>query len=339
MPLITATSDISVELQGHYDRNLLENAQVILLFDKFGQVRPIPKNVGERINFRRYGKLPINTTPLTEGVTPTGQKLAATDIYATVRQYGDFITLTDWLMLTGLDPNLLDIGENLLADQMAETVDTLHRNVLVAGTTIRYANGESARASVATAINDDDIDSIIRTMESNKAKKIGKLKTGGRGVNTSPIRPAYIAVTHTDSRRDIEALTGFIGVEEYASQDALSMQAGEIVEIGAVKNIRFLSTTNAKIWGHGGAAVGATGLKSDDSTNIDVYATLIFGENAYGTIPLQEGTIKNIVKQMGSGGTEDPLNQRATTGWKAATTTKILNEDFIIRLEHGVTDL
>jgi len=93
------------------------------------------------------------------------------------------------------------------------------------------------------------------------------------------------------------------------------------------------------MWGAGGAVVGSTGMKSDDSTNIDVYGTMVFGRNAYGTIPLQKGNVKNIVKKMGSAGTEDPLDQRATTGWKMATVTKILNEDWLVRLEHAVTDL
>jgi len=48
---------------------------------------------------------------------------------------------------------------------------------------------------------------------------------------------------------------------------------------------------------------------------------------------------KNIVKKMGSAGTEDPLDQRATSGWKVATTCKILNDDFLHRIEHGATDL
>ena len=88
MALITGTSDVAVNLQGHYDRNLLERALPALIHSRFAQVRPLPKNAGTRINFRKYGSLAVNTTPLTEGVTPTGKKLTTTDIYATVKQYG-----------------------------------------------------------------------------------------------------------------------------------------------------------------------------------------------------------------------------------------------------------
>ena len=65
----------------------------------------------------------------------------------------------------------------------------------------------------------------------------------------------------------------------------------------------------------------------------DVYATLIFGENAYGTTSLAGGGLEHIVKQLGSAGTSDPLNQRATVGWKATKVTVRLVEAFMIRIE------
>ena len=65
----------------------------------------------------------------------------------------------------------------------------------------------------------------------------------------------------------------------------------------------------------------------------DVYATLIFGENAYGTTALADGGLEHIVKQLGSAGSSDPLNQRATVGWKATKVTVRLVEAFMIRIE------
>jgi len=340
MPLITTTSDIPGELQGFYDRNLLENATRILIYDKFGQKRRMPPNMGTRINFKRFGKLPINTSKLMEAVTPDGKKLSAVTLYATLSQYGDYITLSDWVMLTGLDPNLLEIGKELLADQMAEVSDTLTRNELLTGTNVRYAGGVvTTRATVNSAIVDEDVDSTLRSLENARAKKITGMNKPDSRTGTIPIRPSYIAVTHTDSRYDVEHLSNFIAVENYTKQDALSMYQGELIEIGETRGIRWLATDMAKIWQAGGAAVGSTGLVADDDTNIDVYGTLIFARNAYGIVPLQRGTMKNIVKGLGSAGTEDPLDQRATSGWKMARTEKILNEDWLFRLEHGVTKL
>jgi len=334
MGLITGTSDVAVNLQGHYDRNLLERALPALIHSRFAQTRPLPKNTGTRINFRRYGSLAVNTTPLTEGVTPTGKKLTTTDIYAVVKQYGDFLTISDWISMTGLDPILIEGGE-ILSEQMGLSIDTLDRDVYIAGTNVRYASGVAARASVAAAVTTSDLKSAVRTLEGANAKKIRSMIVGGSKVGTRPIAPAFYAVTHTDCRQDYESLNGFTKVEEYASQKNVQEE-----EIGSWGNVRVLITTNAKVWQAGGVVVATNpDLVADNSTNVDVYSTLIFAANAVGNIPLQKGNVKNIIKKMGSAGTEDALDQRATSGWKVARTAKILNDDFIIRIEHGATDL
>ena len=40
-----------------------------------------------------------------------------------------------------------------------------------------------------------------------------------------------------------------------------------------------------------------------------------------------------MVKQLGSAGTADPLNQRATVGWKAITVLERLVETYMLRVE------
>ncbi len=69
----------------------------------------------------------------------------------------------------------------------------------------------------------------------------------------------------------------------------------------------------------------------------DVYATMVFGENAYGTTEITGGGLELIVKQLGSAGTSDPLNQRATVGWKATKVTVRLVEAFMVRIETAST--
>ena len=69
----------------------------------------------------------------------------------------------------------------------------------------------------------------------------------------------------------------------------------------------------------------------------DVYATLIMGDNAYGTTQLAGEGLQHIVKQLGSAGTSDPLNQRATVGWKASKVTVRLVEAFMVRIETAST--
>ena len=80
-------------------------------------------------------------------------------------------------------------------------------------------------------------------------------------------------------------------------------------------------------------------LDASTKKGADVHATLVFGADAYGVIDVDgEGCLQTIVKPCGSGGAADPLDQRATVGAKvAAYTAKILNNLWIVRIEHGVS--
>jgi N4-gp56 family major capsid protein len=330
----TTTSTIDINIEGFYDRNLLERALPVLLYSKFGQTRPIPKNKGSKITFRRYGSLAVNTTQLSEGVTPTGKQLSATEITATMGQYGDYVIITDKLLDMGLDPILIEAGE-ILGEQAGLSIDTIHRAVLLAGTSVRYANGVVGRDSIITAISEADIKTVIRALEGANAKKLRSMNAPTVKVSTTPLRPGFIGITHTDCRQDLEGLTNFIPVEKYSSQkDVMETEIGECL------GVRFLVTTNAGVVADaGGTAVTNDLVYTSASSACDVYQTLILAKDAYGVIPLQKEGIENIIKKAKASGTEDPLNQRNTSGWKAYTVAKILNDNFLYRIEHGVTDL
>ncbi len=76
------------------------------------------------------------------------------------------------------------------------------------------------------------------------------------------------------------------------------------------------------------------------SGGADIYSTLIYGQDAYGVVSLG-GTGKNvsvIVNPPGSAGAYDPLKQFGTVAWKVnGFCATILQDDFIVRLEHGAT--
>ena len=69
----------------------------------------------------------------------------------------------------------------------------------------------------------------------------------------------------------------------------------------------------------------------------DVYSTLILGDDAYGVTEITGGGLQHIVKQLGSSGSADPLDQRATCGWKATKTAEILVPQYMVRIETTAT--
>lgn len=319
----TTTTQIPAEVSAFYDKTLLMRAVPALVHTRFAQVRDIPRKAGSSvIKFRRYGNLSAATTALTEGTTPSGSQLSVTDITATVAQYGDFVTITDVLDYQSEDPILMETAE-ILGDQAGDTLDQLTREVLAAGTSVFYAgSGHTLRSQVAAGelITDTLIKKAVRLLKNNKAKRITRMINAETGYGTSPVSASYIGLCHPNTTYDLKGVTGFTPVEKYSSQ-ATVME----YEIGKVDEVRFIESTNAKVFTGEGAS------------SIDVYATIIFGAEAYGITRISGEALKNIVKPLGSAGSADPLDQRATSGWKATFVAKILNNNFITRIEHAVS--
>lgn len=318
----TSRAVISRENTEFYDRTLLYRAVAYFAHTKFAQVRDIPRNGGTKtIKFRRYGNLTAATTALTEGVTPVGSALSVTDITATVAQYGDYITITDVVDYESKDPVLVEAAE-ILGDQMGDTLDQLTRDVLAAGTVVQYGGDATAREEVVAAdsLDASDIKIAVRTLKNAKARKVTRMINSSTGIATEPVNAAYIGIVHPNATYDLKDETGWVPVEKYAS----TMQVMEN-EVGKLDEVRFIETTNAKVFSGEGAG------------SVDVYATIIMGMDAYGISRISGEAMKNIIKPLGSAGTADPLDQRATSGWKATFVAKILNDAFMVRIEHGVT--
>lgn len=174
-------NDLSPEMKTYYEKRLLDNAEPNLVHSQFADKYPIPKNGGKTIEFRKYSPLAKATTPITEGVTPNGNKLNVTAITATIAQYGDWIQLSDLLDLTAIDNNVLQ-ATKLLGSQAGRTLDTVSREVLAGGTNVMYApkvaeggveTEVKSRAGLdATAkINVDLIYKAARALKSMNANK------------------------------------------------------------------------------------------------------------------------------------------------------------------------
>ena len=299
----TTGNDLSVEMKTYYSDYLIDMAEPELVHDQFGQKRPIPKNGGKTIEFRKYAPLPKATTPLVEGVTPLGKKLNVSAITATVQQYGDFIELSDMLLLTAIDNNLVE-ATKLLGSQAGRTSDTITRDILVAGTNVNYAGGKEDRTELETGtdkITVVDIRKAVRKLKLLNAPKFGDY---------------YVGIIHPDIEYDLMDDEDWKYPHQYV--DTKNIYLGEL---GAIAGVRFVETTEAKVFSGEGA---------DDA---NVYATLIIGDNAYGVTEITGGGLQHIVKQLGSSGTADPLNQRATAGWKLTKTAERLVEEYMVRIE------
>jgi N4-gp56 family major capsid protein len=319
----TTRTEIPAEVNNFYDRTLLMRAVALFVHTRWAQVRDIPRNSGTKtIKFRRYGNLTAATTPLSEGVTPAGSQLSVTDITATVAQYGDYITVTDVVSWESQDAVLMEAAE-IMGDQAGDTLDQLTRDILNAGTAVIYSgtsNTQTSDVAAGDVISYGNLDAASLALKNNKARPITRQINPSTGYNTTPIPASYIAIIHPTITAKVATFTGWTPVEKYSNQQGI--MEGEVGSYSANgTKIRFIETTNAKV---------KTG---QGKGSIDVYCTLVFGSNAYGITRISGEAMKNIVKPLGSAGSADPLDQRATSGWKATFVAKILNEDFIERIE------
>lgn len=313
----TLSSGMAPELRTYYDRNLLERLLPLLVYLYFGQVRPMPAHEGQTVSYRRFNSLAPATTPLTEGVTPGNEQPTITPVTATPLQYGTWIEVSDILDFTAPDPVLTEFGQ-LLAEQTAETLDTIVRDIITAGTTLQYAAGRVSRITVAAGDNLKvaEIRKAVRTLQSNRVPKVTQILNPSNGIGTLPVNAAYIGIVGPYGLYDLKSDAAWLSVEEYGSRIELLPN-----EVGKLDDVRFVMTNNPKVY----AGLGAAG--------IDVQACIIMGANAFGMISPMG--VENIIKGFGAG--QDPLNQRASTGWKAYFTAVILQQLAIVRIEHAVT--
>lgn len=314
---VTTDAGLSVENKTHYDNTLIDEATPYLVHDQFGQERDIPKNGGKRIEFRKYANLPKATKPLTEGVTPDGKKLSATSIEAEVHQYGDYVCLSDMLILTAIDANVVEATKAIGA-QAGLTLDTITRNVLQSGTNVYYCPEVDADGKV-TGVKPTDRKQLTAGCKLT-VNVVKRIVTMLKAANAPKIDGKnYACILHPHCAYDLTTDPKWEEWHKYCKPE--EMFEGEI---GRIAGCRFVETSEAAIY---------TGAENDCPDGLAVYAPLFIAAGAYGRTKITGGGLETIIKQLGSGGTSDPLNQRSTVGWKATKAAEILLEPYMVRCE------
>ncbi len=271
----TGLEALSDEMKTYYEKRLIDNAEPNLVHDQFGDKYSIPANGGKTIEFRRYSPLPKATTAITEGVTPDGSNLTVSAVTQTVAQYGNWIQLSDMLELTAVDKNV-EQATKLLGSQAGRTLDTIVREELNGGTSVIYALKVSG-GSTTEVLHRADIDKDCALSVDVFFKAAAQLES----MNASPVDDSFVAVIHPYSAYDLMRSAEWLDVHKYAAPE--NIYNGEIGKLG---NIRFVKSTEAKIWAPGDIVKGVnrmtlnTALDSTGSVNILVDETITAAEAA-----------------------------------------------------------
>lgn len=335
---VSVYGDITPRTAAFAVAEMLKRALPYLVIEKFGQAYPLPSNSTKVAKFRRFEALALATTPLTEGVTPAGKTLTVTDVTATLDQFGDFVTISDVIADTHEDP-VFQQAQQVLAEQAAQTVETIRFNILKAGTNVYYAN-QADGTTVATARNQvaDHLTlplqrKVTRGLKRQNARMITMIIKSTPAYKTESTEAGWIALCHPDCENDIRSLTGFINVKDYGTA------APYEGEIGSVEDVRYIRSTIFTSWADAGGVAATQGMVSTTGTNADVYPILYLGADAFGIVPLKG--LKSIMPTVlnPKPTPSDPLGQRGYVSWKTMQTAVILNDAWMARAEVGASEL
>ena len=261
----------------------------------------------DEYSWRMYKDLPETTDHLIEGVTPDGLKYSLVDFVTKVYQEGNFVPLTDKMLKYGLDKQLAISGK-LLGKNAKNRMRSLLANCVFNGLNVRYAQGQTSRSDVISNTKGITI-ADINAIKADFVRRGVEPVEGGK----------YIFLASPEVIADIKNLDGvnksWIDVEKYGDQSGIING-----EVGTFLGFRFIETNIVPV------------------ASTYAHLCLAFGKEAFGAVAIDgedaAGGFDVIYKPLGSSGSNDPLNQRASLGWKHdGFGTRILRDEAMVRYE------
>ena len=223
-----------------YDRQLLESAKTRFVHAKYGQKRPIPKNSGKRVEFRKWNLFDANDAmeALQEGVTPASQALSQSNVEVEVAQYGAYVEVSDLLDMTGYDQVISESAE-LLGEQLGTVVEWVTRDAMCATTSVQYAGGKSGRNALTGTdkLTVEEVRKAVRTLKKNKTRPF---YTGGDG---GARKPHFVCICSPDATYDLQSDALWQDVSKYSNAEQI--YSGEI---GRLFGVVFVESTEAKVY-------------------------------------------------------------------------------------------
>lgn len=305
--------------QVYYDKVFLDRAKIELRHDFGAQVKNVPMNSGQVVRFTRFSPLALVTSALSEATNPTETAMTATQVSATLLEYGAVTNVSSLFSMTQLDEGLKEHVE-VHGQNAGESIDRLIRQELASGATAQIA-GLGTKV-LSTLLQTDifsgaEIRAAVRTLKKNKAQKF---ENG-----------LYRGIIGPDTAYDLFGNSEWLDAHRYTTSDAIERGV-----VGKLHGVEFVETNNQ----HKDVSAGTSGtpVTATSAGVVAVFSNFIFGKNAYGVINLASISAPKIyVKNPGESDTSNPLNMFSTVGWKMPFATKTLNSDWIINVRTGAT--
>src|SRR3984957_11001617 len=229
----------SGDLSPYIEAKTLPLARRQLVVYQFGDPATLPKGQGTTYTASRYNRVPLPYGPLSEGVPPVGQTMTLQQVAAQAQQWGDKITITDVAEMTIKHP-LFKKAIELIALQLAETMERNTFNNLMAGSQINYVNSRGSRAAlvVGDVITPHEVNRAVAILTTLGAPRFSgdeitdmKLaaEAGGSKASSNPRKmPHYVAVCHPYVVGDFSENATVVTAWSYSDLNRLyNYEAGE----------------------------------------------------------------------------------------------------------------
>lgn len=309
MAAVTRNDLNSGVLQTYLNRKVLETLEPALYLWKLGE-KPMVEDGYNTIAWAKYDQIAASAvtagTTSNDGVTPADTDFDATVISVTPTQYRIVVSLSDMVVERNVI-NFIEGAAKAVGDAMARKIDTVIQTTIMAGTNVIYADpaNNSARTDLAATdvLTADLLNRASAFLDSNFALRYD----GG-----------YVGVIHPFQLYDVRSATAagsWLDTNKYVTPDKIFKG-----EVGMLSNVRVIVNPNIQTF----------------ASTTTVYPCLVFGRQAYGTSSFQ--TLKTYVTPAVASDS-DPLAQRRKVGAKVAFGVIILQQDCMVRVETGATNL
>lgn len=279
---------------------------------------------GNSVEWRRLERIGVSagvgnvsaggtTGAFIDGTFPAEIQVTVSSVTATMQQYGAWSPVGQLAWTQGLDP-IVEEMSTMYGELAGDTLDQVARAALTGGTSVILSGSSASRSTIASCsagfLAEADFRAAVRTLTRQNARRIPS--EGNR----------FPAIVHPDTWFDFMGNTTIQNVLQNAGVRGNDnpLFTGEMYDY---LGIRAKVSSNAK-------TLGSLGL----SLIVTVYQTLVFGQEAYGEARFGSyGSPEIITHAPGTSGVYDPLNTRGSVGFKASLVVKILNDNFMTRIE------
>ena len=344
----TFTSNNPAPRVGKIKGEILAHAVGLEVLSIVGQQKPMPRNQGDTVIFRRYLPYGASATnqntqnrpmvdvashELTEGQNPAADTLQKVDVPVPIKEFGCLYELTNRTVDLYEDDVPMEMKK-----QCGERIGLLREMVtygaVKACTNVFYAGSATSRDTVASKITLAVLRKASRNLQANHAKRVTGILAPSVNIGTNAVEASYLVFVHSDAEADIRDLAGFTPVAEYGSRKTVSPY-----ELGSVENFRFVTSPELAAYNNAGALVASTGLLAS-TTNVDVYPFIITGEDAWGQLALRGASaLDPTYIPPGQKDKTDPLGLRGYVGARFYMNAMVLNDGWMAVIEAGVSDL